>query len=95
MKILRKIWQLPIPQVGTHSMLVKLISCTSYQPLFIQDTKYDLEQKLQVSEVSQGTVYSQRIGKGGQSLPMPFEAVKSTFSFKIHGSHLYRLERER
>lgn len=48
----KKFWQLPIPQVGAHSMLVKFISCTSYQPLFIQDTKYDLEQKLQVSEVS-------------------------------------------
>lgn len=48
----KKIWQLPILPVGTHSMLAKLISCTSYQPLFIQDTKHGLEPKLQVAEVS-------------------------------------------
>lgn len=30
-----------MPQVGAHSMLVKFISCTNYQSLFIQYTKYN------------------------------------------------------
>ena len=76
-------------------MLVKLISCTSYQPLFIQDTKDDLEQKLQVSEVSQGPVYFERTGKqsGGGGLshcPVPSEgAVKSIFNFNPQFPPLY------
>lgn len=66
----RKIWQLPIPQVDTQAMLVKFISCPSDQPLFIQDTNHDLEQKLPVSEV--------RVSRGGEgawtcgSLPCVF-----------------------
>lgn len=84
----RKIWQLPIPQVGTQAMLVKFISCPSYQPLFIQDTNHDLEQKLPVSEV--------RVSRGGEgawtrgSLPRVFEGRgKSIFSMNPQFPHVY------
>lgn len=81
-------------------MLVKFISCTSYQPLFIQDTKYDLEQTLQVSEVSWGTVYFERMrkesGGGGCHCPVSFEGpMKSIFNINPQFPPLHAWESEK